>query len=285
MAEKITLATLKKYKKQAQPITMLTCYDYAAAVLLQQAQIDSLLVGDSLAQVVLGHNSTLPATMDIMITLTAAVRRGAPDVYLVGDMPFLSYQVSIESALINAGRFLTEAGCDCVKLEVDRRYLPTVQALAAAGIPLMAHLGFRPQSIHQSGQPQAAGRSADQALQLVHDALDMLQAGACSILLECVPAPVAKAITQRTELPVISCGSGPDCDGQVMVLHDMLDLPGAGSARFAQVYAHIGNEIRTAVTRYVEQVRQREYPQPHHCYSMKDQQYAEFEKKLRELNL
>jgi 3-methyl-2-oxobutanoate hydroxymethyltransferase len=280
MAEKITLANLKKYKETGRPITMLTCYDYATAVLMQQAQIDSLLVGDSLAQVILGHDSTLNATMDIMIALTAAVRRGAPDVYLVGDMPFLSYQLSIEKALINAGRFLTEAGCDCVKLEVDHRHLKVVESLCAAGIPVMAHLGFRPQSIHQTGQPVAQGRSARQALQLVRDMDDMVKAGACAGLLECVPAPVAQAIARRTHLPVIGCGSGPHCDGQVMVQHDMLSLPGAGSARFAQAYAQIGAEIRTAVEKYIEDVHQKQYPQPQHCYNMKDEQQAEFEEKL-----
>ena len=281
MAEKITLATLKKQKSQKQPITMVTCYDFASAVLAQQGGIDSLLIGDSLAQLMLGHSSTINATMEIMVALSAAVRRGAPDVYLIGDMPFLSYQVSIEKAIVNAGEFLTRGGCDCVKVEVDHRHLPTVSALAAAGIPVMAHLGLRPQSIGQIGKYAVQGKTAGAALELAELAKKMEAAGACSILLECVLAQVAGAIAERTELPVISCGSGLECDGQVLVWHDLLDLPGAGTAKFTKKYAKIGSQIQQAIAEYADEVRQKRFPQPEHCYNMKPEELRKFKDQLQ----
>ena len=280
MDEKITLDTLKQLKQQHQPISMLTCYDYATAVLLQEAQIDSILVGDSLSQVVLGYRTNLNATMDIMITLTAAVRRGAPKVYLIGDMPFLSYQVSQETAIINAGRFLTDAGCDCVKIEVNRCHLELVSRISAAGIPVMAHLGLRPQTIHQLGRFRAQGRTADQAWQLLNDVADMIEAGACAILLECVPASVTQVITQRSTVPVISCGSGPHADGQVLVIHDIMKLPGAVASRFAQSYADIGTQIRTAVSKYCDDVRHKRYPDDKHSYHMKPDEKKLFDDKI-----
>ena len=285
MSEKVTIATLRQYKQQGQPIAMLTAYDHAVAVLVQQGGVDGILVGDSLAQLVLGHSATINATMDIMITLTAAVRRGAPDVYLVGDMPFLSYQVSVESALVNAGRFLTEAGCDCVKLELHSNQLDLVGRLSDAGIPVMAHLGLRPQQIRQMGRLRAQAQTAETAGDLVRDVADMVQAGACAILLECVPAEVAGAITQRTEVPVLSCGSGPECDGQLLVLHDVLGLPGAGATRFAKNYAPIGDQTRAAVTQYVEEVRQGRYPDAEHSYHIKSAERQRFEQQMNELHI
>jgi len=240
-------------------------------------------VGDSLAQMVLGYNTTLSATMDIMIALTAAVRRGAPDVYLIGDMPFLSYQVSTEAALVNAGRFLTEAGCDCVKLELDSRYLDLVEKMASAGIPVMAHLGLRPQQIHQMGRLQAQGRTAETAVRLVRDVVDMVAAGACAILLECVPALVGRKISEQVDVPVISCGSGPYCDGQVLVLHDVLSLPGASSAKFVKSFAEVGSAIRTWVGRYIEEVHQGHFPQEKHSYNMKSSEQDKFDKELQDL--
>jgi len=273
MAEQTTLATLRQNKRQGRAITMLTCYDYTTARLLQEAQIDGIIVGDSLAQVMLGHKRTLSATMDIMITLTAAVRRGAPNVYLVGDMPFLSYQTGTEKAILNAGRFLSEAGCDAVKLEVDYRYCDLVAALAKAGIPVMAHLGYRPQTAQQSDKI-VHSRSETQAQQLVHDVFDMIEAGACAILLECVTDVVAKVIAEHTEMPVIGCGSGPYCDGQVLVLHDILGLAAGGAKipKFAQVFADIGEKIKDAARDYIRQVQQKHYPDEQHSYHMDQQE-------------
>jgi len=280
MAEKVNLATLKKYKQQDRPITMLTCYDYATAILLEQAGIDGIIVGDSLAQVMLGYDSTLQATMDLMVTLTAAVRRGAPNVYLVGDMPFLSYQISSEQAIINAGRFLREASCDAVKFELDHRYVELVEELARAGIPVMAHLGYRPQTAGQKAKVVET-RAVEQAEILVQDAQDMAAAGACCLLLECVTAVTAKVVTERVEVPVISCGSGPHCDGQVLVLHELLDLPGASGPRFCKKYAAIGEQIKQAVRTYLHEVRDRKFPDADHSYHMKPDTQQEFEKRLQ----
>jgi 3-methyl-2-oxobutanoate hydroxymethyltransferase len=279
MDEKITLATLKDYKRQKQPVTMLTCYDYSMAVLLEQAGVDAILVGDTLAQMVLGHSSTLPATMPIMLELTAAVRRGAPHVYLIGDMPFLSYQVSIEQAITNAGRFMAEAQCDAVKLEVDRRYVDTVAALAKAGIPVMAHLGFRPQSAGQLDRIVET-RQADPARQLIADVEQMIQAGASSILLECVTAETAQQISQNTCAPVIGIGSGPFCDGQVMVLHDVLGLPGARPSRFSKTYGRLDQQIVSAARDYLNDVRQGQFPDEAHSYHMKPQDQAQLQRSL-----
>ena len=266
-------------KQQKQPFAVLTCYDYATAVLLQKTGIESIHVGDSLAQVILGHNSTLPATMDIMIALTAAVRRGAPDVYLTGDMPFLSYQVSTARAILNAGRFMVEAGCDAVKIEVDYRHTDLVKAICTAGIPVMAHLGYRPQSAQQQDKIVQT-RQVARARRLVQDAMGMVEAGACAILLECVTDITAKAVAQRTDLPVISCGSGPYCDGQVLVLHDVLDLPGSAKPKFSKTYTHIGTQIRDAVTKYADDIRQKRFPGDKHCYHMKPDQQQQFQQWL-----
>ena len=279
---KITLSTLKKYKKESRPFGVLTCYDYATAVLLQEAQIESLLVGDTLSQMILGHPTTLNADMEIMIALTAAVRRGAPDVYLIGDMPFLSYQVSREAAITNAGRFVTEAGCDAVKLEVDHRHLDLVEALSAAGIPVIAHLGIRPQAIHQLDGFRSQGVTAEEGLRIIRDSREMISAGICGILLECVTTEVARAVCGLTDLPVISCGSGKYCDGQVMVLHDILGLPGAGTARFAKTYAHIGEQITQTVRNYIKDIHEKKFPDEEHSYHMKADEKEVFDKKRQE---
>ncbi|MBN1764160.1 MAG: 3-methyl-2-oxobutanoate hydroxymethyltransferase [Sedimentisphaerales bacterium] len=280
MADKITLSTLKRYKKEHRKITMLTCYDYSTAVLLGQAGVDSILVGDSLAQVVLGHETTLPASMDIMIELTAAVHRGAPEVYLIGDMPFLSYQVCPENAIINAGRFLSEAGCDAVKLEVDHRHLSIIERLSTAGIPVVAHLGYRPQWASQEDKVVQT-RSLDRACQLIQDGLDMLQAGASAILLECVTSHVAQALTEKTDQPVISCGSGPYCDGQVLVLHEVLGMPGACHPKFCKQYADLSEQIRSAVGIYVDEVQKNSFPDREHSYHMNVEQQEQFKQWLK----
>jgi len=279
MADKITLATLRQAKTARRPISMLTCYDYSMAILLQHAGVDSLLVGDSLAQVVLGHPNTLAADMDLMIALTAAVRRGAPDVYLVGDMPFLSYQTSRADAIRNAGRFLREAQCDAVKIEVDHRWLDLVEQLCRAGIPVIAHLGYRPQWAGQ--RPRIVEtRGVNEARDLVADAQAMEHAGAAALLLECVTAHAAKAVRDRASIPVIGCGSGPWCDGQVLVLHELLDLPGARHPRFAKTYAQLADPILQAAATYARDVREGRYPDLEHSYLMKDDERARFEASL-----
>ncbi len=266
--QKITLATLRAKKRERQKIVVLTAYDYPTAVVEQAAGVDCILVGDSVAQVMLGHDSTLHATMDLMITLTAAVRRGAPDVFLIGDMPFLSYQISPAEAVRNAGRFMTEAGCDCVKIECDARFTDTVAAMSRAAIPVMVHHGLRPQSIHQLGAYRSQARQAGAALALIEDIQMLEKAGAAAILLEAVPPEPAQRIAENTELPVIGCGAGPHCDGHVVVLQDMIGLTPGPLPRFVPRYAELRADLERAVSRYVEDVRSGAYPAREHCYQM-----------------
>ena len=222
--------------------------------------MDSLLVGDTYGEVVLGHASTLPVTVDHLVTVTAAVRRGAPSVFLVGDMPYLSYQVTAAEAIRNAGRFMAEAGCNCVKVEVDRRLLRIVEAMASATIPVMAHLGLKPQSIETIGGYRVQGRDAQAALRIIEDAKMMEEAGAIALLLEAVPTEVARIVTEATELPVIGCVSGPACDGQVVVLHDMLGYGGGHPPRSVKQYARLHDHLLEAFQAYVSDVQQDSFP-------------------------
>lgn len=247
---------------------MLTAYDFTVAQLEEAAGVDSILVGDSAAQVIFGHDSTLPVTMDLMIALSAAVRRGAPSVFLVGDMPYLSFNVSVEDAIRNAGRFMADAGCDCVKIEADGRLAETVRAMATATIPVMVHLGLRPQAVHQIGGYRAQGKDALSAQKLIEDARILEDAGACALLLEAVPPEPARLIAKGTDIPVIGCGAGPFCDGHVVVLHDMLGLTEAPRPRFVKPYADLRAEIQRGVEAYVAEIRSRSYPAEAHCYQM-----------------
>lgn len=265
---KITLQTLIARKRARQPITMLTAYDYSMARIEEAAGIDSILVGDSAAQVVLGFDSTLPATMNFMVAIAAAVRRGAPSVFLIGDMPYLSFSVTKEDAIRNAGRFMAEAGCDCVKIEGDRRMAETVAAMTAASIPVMVHLGLRPQAVHQYGGYRAQARDAESAARLIEDARIVEEAGACLLLLEAIPPEPAQLISGSTNLPVIGCGAGPHCDGHVLVLHDILGLAGESSARFVKRYADVRSTIEAAVRAFVSDITSRRYPSDGHGYPM-----------------
>jgi len=272
--KKTTLSTLLELKRSRKPITVLTAYDFPTAQIEEAAGIDCILVGDSAAQVVLGHGSTLPATMDFLVTITAAVRRGAPSVFLIGDMPYLSYQVNAEDAIRNAGRFMAEAGCDCVKIEGDGRIAETVRAMTAATIPVVAHLGLRPQAVHQYGGYRAQGRDVGSARRLLADAKALEEAGACMLLLEAVPPEPARIVAESTSLPVIGCGAGPYCDGHVVVLHDMLGLSAGCLPRFVKRYADIRGEIRKAVEAYAADIRSRAYPAAEHAYAMEDGEAA-----------
>lgn len=275
MHEKTTLETLRQNKQKQRPITMLTCYDYATAVLLQNAGTDCLLVGDSLAQLILGHENTLSVTMDTMITLTAAVRKGAPNVCLVGDMPYTGYHPNLDDIYDNCRRFLDETGCDLIKIEVNRSHLDTVAKLADMNIPVMAHLGYTPQTEFQLAK-KVQTRLAEQALQLLQNAKDFEAAGTDALLLECVTDIVAQKVTQQTELPVISCGSGPYCDGQVMVLHEILTLPGSVKPKFAKAYDQLDKYITTAVREYLYEVRHNLFPTDQHCYHMPADEQEKF---------
>ena len=265
---KITISTLRTRKREGRKISMLTCYDYATARLMEEAGIDSLLVGDTYAEVCLGHATTLPMTMDHIVTLAEAVRRGAPSAYLVGDMPYLSYQVCPEEAIRNAGRFMAEAGCDCVKVEVDRRLVKTVEAMATATIPVMAHLGLKPQSIQAIGGYKVQGKTATDARRLIEDAKMMEGAGAIALLLEAVPTEVAAIITESTELPVIGIVSGPHCDGQVVVLHDMLGYGGGHPPRSVKQYAKLHDVLVGAFRAFAQDVSEGAFPTDQHSVAM-----------------
>jgi len=265
---RVTLATLLARKKARQPISMLTAYDHPSARIEDAAGIDCILVGDSAAQVILGHDSTLPVSLDFLVTIAAAVRRGAPRCFVIGDMPFLSYQVNVEEGVRNAGRFLVEAGCDCVKIEGDRRFVRTVEAMSTASIPVMVHLGLRPQSVRQLGGYRAQARDAAGAMRMIEDAKLLEKAGASAILLEAVPPEPAKIIAESTDLPVIGCGAGPHCDGHVVVLHDMLGLTEGATAKFVKRYADSRAGFAQAIAAYVAEIGSRAYPAPEHCYEM-----------------
>jgi 3-methyl-2-oxobutanoate hydroxymethyltransferase len=271
---KITLSTLLEMKRAARPISVLTAYDFPTAQIEEASGVDCILVGDSAAQVVLGHGSTLPATMDYLVLISAAVRRGAPYIFLIGDMPYLSYQINAEEAIRNAGRFMAQACCDCVKVEGDSRIADTVRAMTNATIPVMVHLGLRPQAVHQYGGYRAQGRDAKSAQRLIDDAKVLEDAGACALLLEAVPPEPARIIAESTDLPVIGCGAGPFCDGHVVVLHDMLGLSPGNPPRFVKRYADLRGLIQQAVEGYVSEIAARTYPAAEHCYQMEPDEAA-----------
>lgn len=269
MNARITIADLISAKRQRRAIVAVSCYDFTTARLVSQAGADMILVGDSAAQLLLGFDSTLPADMDLMVALTAAAGRGAPNVYLVADMPFLSYHTGTSKAIRNAGRFLIEAGAQMVKMEATTAHLDTIRAVSDAGIPVMAHIGIRPQRIATVGRFRAEATTADVAMELIELAERMLRAGAGTLLLEGVAAEVAKVITERVEVPVISCGSGPDCDGQVLVAPDILGLLEGKPPKFSKAYADLGVRSVEAFAKYADEVRSRRFPDAEHSYHMK----------------
>lgn len=257
---------LLAWKAAGRRLVMLTCYDAAFARVLDRAEVDILLVGDSLNQVIAGQETTLSATLDQMIYHAAAVRRGAPKALMFVDLPFLTYQVSIPEAIRNAGRVLQETDANGVKLEGGRHMAETVRALVERGIPVMGHLGLTPQSVHALGGYKVQGRESGSADRLLDDARALEAAGACGLVLELVPAPVARRITGGLTIPTIGIGAGPDCDGQVLVLHDMLGLNESFSPKFLKRYAELGGSVRDAVRVYAEEVRAGRYPGPEHSF-------------------
>lgn len=272
MDERRTLVDLIKAKQDGRRIVAVSCYDYTTARLVSQCDVDMILVGDTAAQFILGCETTLPATMDLLVALTAAVRRGAPNTLLVADMPFLSYHVSTGEAVRNAGRFLVECGAQMVKIEVTAAHLDTVRAVADAGIAVMAHIGIRPQRITTVGRLRAEATTAEAAADLIDLAERMVAAGASSLLLEGTATEVARLVTQRVDVPVISCGSGIDCDGQILVAPDLLGLHGDKTPKFAKTYADIGARCMEALRQYAAEVRERRFPDAEHSYHMKEGQ-------------
>jgi len=269
--EKVTTATIRRMKEEGVPIAMLTAYDYSLARMVDEAGIDMILVGDSLGNVVLGYDSTIPVTMEDMLHHVKAVCRGVSRALVVADMPFMSYQVSAEDALRNAGRFLKETGARAVKLEGGREVAQTVRRIVDAGIPVMGHIGLTPQSVHQLGGYRVQGRDEETAKKLVEDARILEEAGVFSLVLECVPAPLARFITQEVNVATIGIGAGPHCDGQVLVLHDMLGMYPRPSPRFVKKYASLHEQIAAALAAYREEVRERTFPGPEHSFGMPEE--------------
>ncbi|MDX2060933.1 MAG: 3-methyl-2-oxobutanoate hydroxymethyltransferase [Gemmatimonadales bacterium] len=264
--KKVTTLELIQMKRKGQKIVMITAYDALFGALVDAAGVDVVLVGDSVAPVLAGEETTIPATVDQMIYHGKIARRGIKRALVVVDLPFLSYQVSVPDAIANAGRILKETGAAAVKLEGGATWAPTVAALVNAGIPVMGHLGFTPQSVHQLGGFKIQGKQADAAARLVEDAKALEQAGAFAMVLELMPGPVAKSVTAAVGIPTIGIGAGPDCDGQVLVLHDMLGLNEGFTPKFLKRYAELGQEARAAIGRFGEEVRSGAYPGPEHTH-------------------
>jgi 3-methyl-2-oxobutanoate hydroxymethyltransferase len=273
--KKVTVTSLRRMKERREVISMLTAYDYPTALAEDQAGIDVILVGDSLGMVVLGYQNTLPVTMEEMLHHCRAVSRGAKTALLIGDMPFMSYQASTESAVRNAGRFLQEAGMEGVKLEGGRERLEAVRAIAEAGIPVMGHLGLTPQSVNQFGGFRPQGKTAAAARRLVEDALLLEQAGCFSLVLESVPARLADLISRRLGIPTLGIGAGVGCDGQVLVTHDLLGLFDRFTPRFVKKYADFHGEMQRAFGEYIDDVRSRSFPAKEHSVEMDESEWVQ----------
>ena len=279
--KKVTTLTFRQKKERREPITMLTAYDYPTAMAMDKVGVDSILVGDSLAMVVLGYDNTLPVTMEEMLHHCRAVSRGAKTALLVGDMPFMSYQVSVEEATRNAGRFLQQGSMDAVKLEGGRERAEAIRSITGAGIPVMGHLGLTPQSVHQLGGFRAQGKTAVAAKRLVEDAVILEEAGCFSIVLESVPARLAELISSRISIPTIGIGAGAGCDGQVLVTHDLLSLFDRFTPKFVKKYANFHLEMQRAFADYIEDVETKRFPAPEHTVEMDD---TEWDTLLKEID-
>ncbi len=267
--QKVTIASLQKKKAEGRKITMMTAYDYPTASLVDQAGIDTTLVGDSLGMVMLGYETTVPVTMDEMIHHCKAVRRGTKRSFVIGDMPFMSYQISIEEAVKNAGRFIKEAGCDCVKLEGGTEMAPVVKAIVDMGIPVCGHIGLTPQTATKLGGFGVQGKDADSARALLRSAGDLEKAGAFMIVMECIPDLLANRITSELRIPTIGIGAGKDCDGQVLVYHDLVGLFERFTPKFVKQYINLSPQIREALVRFKTDVETGRFPGPEHSFAMK----------------
>ncbi len=278
--KKITILDLQQRKSEGIPLSMVTAYDYAAAIFADRAEIDIVLVGDSLGMVMLGLENTVAVTMNEMLHHGRAVSRGAKYAFLVGDMPFLSYEVTTAEAIRNAGRFLKEAGMAAVKLEGGQEAADTIRAIVNAKIPVMGHIGLTPQAVSQLGGFRVQGKTAVSAQKLLDDALALQDAGCFAIVLEAMPAPVASTISQRLRIPTIGIGAGAGCDGQVLVYHDLLGLFDRFQPRFVKQYANLSQTIVAALTAYREDVTTRRFPAEEHTYPMDAAEEAAFRERL-----
>jgi len=282
MAKKKMIHDFQKMKEQGEKITYITAYDYPTARFAEAAGMDMILVGDSLGMCVYGYPGTTPVVMDQMIFHAEAVRRGAPNVFVVGDMPFMSYQSSIEKAVENAGRFIQEANCDAIKLEGGRRVTPQVKAILDAGIVVMGHIGLTPQSSGQLGGHKAQGRTVESAQALIDDAIALEEAGIQMLLLEAIPPEVGKFITEYLSIPVLSIGAGMYCDGQLLIVSDLIGQFQAFTPKFVKQYCNIAEGITNALKSYCEEVRAGTFPTDEHCYHMFEDQLPGFAELVKE---
>lgn len=266
--QKVTIHTLQNMKQRGDKITMLTAYDATFARLLDQSRIDILLVGDSLGMVIQGHETTLPVTLDEIIYHTRAVARGAGRAHIVGDMPFMSYQAGLSEAIANAGRLIKEGGCHSVKLEGGAQHIELISRLVRSGVPVMGHIGLTPQSFHQLGGFKVQGRAAGEDEKLLADALALQEAGAYALVLEGIPAEIAARITAALDIPTIGIGAGKSCDGQVLVIYDLLGMDDSFKPRFVRRYEQLGTRIRTAVDAYIADVRTGAFPSERESFAL-----------------
>jgi len=265
---RVTITDIKQMKQRGEKIPVLTAYDYVTARMVDEAGVPVILVGDSLGMVMLGYESTIPVTMEDMLHHTKAVVRGTKNALVIGDMPFMTYQISLPDALSNATRFIQEGGAQAVKLEGGEAVAEQVRRLVACGIPVMGHLGLTPQSIHQLGGFKAQGKVVTEASRMLNDALILQEAGAFAIVLECTPAPLSELITNKLTIPTIGIGAGPGCDGQVQVISDVLGLYTDFVPRHAKQYARLAGEMKNAITAYASEVRSLTFPAQEHSITM-----------------
>jgi 3-methyl-2-oxobutanoate hydroxymethyltransferase len=281
--KKITLPTLFRMVENREPISWLTCYDYPTAYFQEQAGVEMILVGDSLGMTMLGYDSTLPVSMDDMIRHTQAVRRGAPTAFLIGDMPYMSYQPSVEDAIRNAGRFMAEASCDAIKLEGGAEMADRIEGIVQAGIPVVGHLGLTPQSVSALGGFRLQGKGALTAKKIIDDATAVQEAGAIAILLELVPDRVCKLITERAkDCIIMSLGSGPDAHGQLLIYHDMFGLYPKFTPKMAKQFGNAGEVILNGLKEYVKEVKAMEFPAKENYFGMKEKEFKELITLLKE---
>jgi 3-methyl-2-oxobutanoate hydroxymethyltransferase len=276
MAKKKTVHEFQQMKKEGKKIAWLTSYDFPTAQFAEAAGLDMLLVGDSLGMCVYGYEGTVPVTMDQMIYHSQAVRRGAPNTFVIGDMPFMSYQSSVEKAVENAGRFLKEAGCDAIKLEGGKRVAKVIRAIVDAGIVVIGHIGLTPQSSGQLGGHKAQGRTAEAAEMVVQDAFAVQEAGAQMILLEAIPPELGAYITKALAIPVLSIGAGPFCDGQLLIVSDLIGQFQAFTPKFVKKYCNVAEVVTEAMRQYCDDVRKGAFPEEKHCYRMAEGEEEKF---------
>ena len=282
MAKKKMIHEFMQMKQSGEKIAWVTSYDYPSATFAEAAGMDMILVGDSLGMCVYGYPGTVPVTMDQCIVHCEAVRRGAPNTFVVGDMPFMSYQTTDETAVINAGRFLKEAGCDAIKLEGGKRVIGRIKAILDAGIVVIGHIGLTPQSSGQLGGHKAQGRTVESARILIEDALAIEEAGAQMLLLEAVPPEVGGFIAKKLSIPVLSIGAGMHCDGQLLIISDLIGQFQAFTPKFVKKFANVAKVTTDALSAYVEEVKSGEFPKDEHCYHMLNGEEEKFEKLIKE---